>query len=44
VTCEWHGAMFDIRTGAARSLPATRPIPVYEVRVEGEQVLVDLSA
>jgi 3-phenylpropionate/trans-cinnamate dioxygenase ferredoxin component len=43
VTCEWHGATFDMRTGAARSLPATRPIPVYEVKVEGEDVLVDLG-
>ena len=43
VTCDWHGAKFDMRTGAARSLPATRPVPVYEVRVEGDDVLVNLS-
>ncbi len=43
ITCEWHGARFDIRTGAARGLPATRPIPVYKCKVEGEDILVDVS-
>ena len=42
VTCEWHGAAFDIRTGEARSLPATRPVPVYACRVEGEEIWVDV--
>lgn len=44
ITCEWHGAMFDIRTGAVTCLPATRPIPVYPCRVEGDEVLVDMAA
>jgi 3-phenylpropionate/trans-cinnamate dioxygenase ferredoxin component len=43
VTCDWHGATFDIRTGAARSLPATRPITVYEVKIEGDDILVDVG-
>jgi 3-phenylpropionate/trans-cinnamate dioxygenase ferredoxin subunit len=43
ITCEWHGARFDIRTGAALSLPATRPIPVYPARVEGDDVYVDAA-
>lgn len=44
VACEWHGAQFDIRTGAALCLPATRPIPVYPCRVEDDAVYVDVSA
>jgi 3-phenylpropionate/trans-cinnamate dioxygenase ferredoxin component len=44
IMCEWHGATFDMRTGAARSLPATRPIKVYGARVEDGSILVDLSA
>jgi 3-phenylpropionate/trans-cinnamate dioxygenase ferredoxin component len=40
ITCEWHGAQFDIRTGRPLSLPATKPIPVYAVRLEGDDVLV----
>ena len=43
ITCEWHGARFDIRTGAVRSPPATRPIPVYPCKVEGGEILVDVS-
>jgi 3-phenylpropionate/trans-cinnamate dioxygenase ferredoxin component len=44
ITCEWHGAVFDVRTGAARSLPATRPIRVFGTRLEDGSVLVDLSS
>lgn len=44
VSCEWHGARFDVRTGAALCLPATRPIPVYPCRVEDDAVYVDVSA
>lgn len=43
ITCEWHGAIFDIRTGAARGLPATQPIPVYPCRVRDAQIEVDVS-
>lgn len=43
VTCDWHGASFDLRTGAPRGLPATRPIRVYGVTVEGDDILVDLG-
>jgi 3-phenylpropionate/trans-cinnamate dioxygenase ferredoxin component len=43
ITCEWHGARFDIRTGNALSLPATRPIRVYACQVEGGAVFVDVG-
>lgn len=43
ITCDWHGARFDVRSGAALSLPATRPIPVYECRVEEGAIYVDVS-
>ncbi|MBX6330852.1 MAG: non-heme iron oxygenase ferredoxin subunit [Gemmatimonadaceae bacterium] len=38
--CAWHGAMFDCRTGAVKRFPATEPLPVYEVMVEGEDIYV----
>jgi 3-phenylpropionate/trans-cinnamate dioxygenase ferredoxin subunit len=44
VECWLHGSRFDLRTGAPLALPATRPIPVYPVTVEGEDVLVDVDA
>ncbi len=40
--CWKHGSTFDLRTGQPCSLPATQPVPVYEVRVEGDDVLVEL--
>jgi 3-phenylpropionate/trans-cinnamate dioxygenase ferredoxin component len=43
VTCEWHGAAFDLRTGAPACLPATRPVPVYAAKVEGGDVWVDVG-
>ncbi len=31
IECPQHGSMFDLLTGEARSLPATKPVRVYEV-------------
>ena len=36
IECWLHGSRFDLRTGEALSLPATAPVPVFDVRVEGE--------
>lgn len=41
VKCPRHGARFDIRTGAARSLPAIRPTQTFAVRVEGDDIFVE---
>ena len=43
IACPRHGAKFDIRTGAARTMPATQATVVHEVKVEGERVFVKLS-
>ncbi|MEN9933544.1 MAG: hypothetical protein RLZZ387_123 [Chloroflexota bacterium] len=43
VECPLHGSRFDIRTGQALTLPAFRPVAVYEVRVEGDDLLVALT-
>ncbi|MGD0254688.1 MAG: non-heme iron oxygenase ferredoxin subunit [Acidimicrobiales bacterium] len=40
--CPKHGSTFDLRTGEACSLPATKAVPVYAVRVEGDDVLLEL--
>ena len=44
ITCPVHGAQFDLATGAALGLPATQPIPVYEVRVVDDWIEVRLHA
>jgi 3-phenylpropionate/trans-cinnamate dioxygenase ferredoxin component len=38
--CAWHGARYDCRTGEVRQVPATSPLPVFRVRIEGETILV----
>ena len=43
IECFAHGSRFDLRTGEPLELPATRPVPVYPVTVEGDDVLVDLD-
>ena len=43
VECPRHGSEFNIRTGEPASLPATKPVPSYEVRVESGDVLVELE-
>ena len=40
VECPMHGSWFDLRTGAALNLPATKPVAVYEVKVIGEDLFV----
>jgi 3-phenylpropionate/trans-cinnamate dioxygenase ferredoxin subunit len=40
IKCPRHGAKFDIRTGAALTMPATEPTAVHEVKVDGDRVLV----
>ena len=39
--CWLHGSCFDLRTGAPSSPPATEPVAVYAVTVDGDDVLVD---
>lgn len=40
IECPRHGALFDIRTGAALTFPATVPTEVYQVKVEDGQILI----
>jgi 3-phenylpropionate/trans-cinnamate dioxygenase ferredoxin subunit len=42
IECWKHGSTFSLKTGEPQSLPATRPVPVYDVRVEGDEVWVEL--
>jgi len=40
LTCPWHLAQFNIRTGQVLRGPARQNLPVYEVRVAGDDVLL----
>ncbi len=43
VECPRHGARFDIRTGAVLCLPATSPVPTFEVKVVDGEIKVGWS-
>jgi nitrite reductase/ring-hydroxylating ferredoxin subunit len=42
VECPLHQGLFDIRTGKATCAPLTRDIATYPVKVEGEDLLVEI--
>ena len=42
LTCYCHGAQFDISKGDVISPPATEPLGIYKVKVEGEDILVEI--
>jgi 3-phenylpropionate/trans-cinnamate dioxygenase ferredoxin component len=42
VECWLHGSCFDLRTGKPTGPPATKPVPTYEVKIDGADVLVAL--
>jgi 3-phenylpropionate/trans-cinnamate dioxygenase ferredoxin component len=44
IACPRHGAKFDVKTGAALTMPATKPTVAHEVKIEGDKVFVRLTA
>jgi 3-phenylpropionate/trans-cinnamate dioxygenase ferredoxin subunit len=42
IECALHGSRFDLKTGDPDVPPAVVPVRTYPVRVEGDDVLVDL--
>jgi 3-phenylpropionate/trans-cinnamate dioxygenase ferredoxin subunit len=43
IECWLHGSRFDLRTGKPTGMPATEPVPVYPVKIEGDDVLVAIE-
>lgn len=40
VECPWHNSKFDVRTGEVTSPPASESEPAYEVKVDGNNILI----
>jgi nitrite reductase/ring-hydroxylating ferredoxin subunit len=40
VECPWHGSKFDVRTGEPTRPPAQRSEPIYELKVDGNNILI----
>jgi 3-phenylpropionate/trans-cinnamate dioxygenase ferredoxin subunit len=43
IECWLHGSRFDLRTGKPTGLPATAPIAVYPVKIDGDDVFVSVT-
>ena len=43
IECWMHGSRFDLRTGKPLGPPATEPVPVFPVRIDGDDVHVDTT-
>jgi 3-phenylpropionate/trans-cinnamate dioxygenase ferredoxin component len=43
VECWLHGSRFDVRTGQPLGPPATRPVPVYDITIDGDDVYVSTA-
>ena len=42
LTCPWHGWMFDVRTGACLLPARGSAVATYPVRIEGDEIWVDV--
>ena len=43
VTCPWHGAQFNVKTGAVLRPPAQRGVKSFPIRVTGADVEVEID-
>jgi 3-phenylpropionate/trans-cinnamate dioxygenase ferredoxin subunit len=41
LVCPRHGARFDVRTGAALTLPAFEPVPTCQVRIQDGDLSIE---
>ena len=43
IACPRHGAMFDVRDGKVLTMPATKDTVPHQVKVEGDDVLIQVN-
>ena len=43
VECWLHGSRFDVRSGKPLGPPATRPVPVYDIKFDGDDVYLSTA-
>ena len=42
IECPRHGARFDVRNGDVKELPAVMPVDTFSIRVEGEDIEIEV--
>ena len=43
VECPKHGSTFDLNTGRPRTLPATTSVDVFPVKIDGDDILIEVT-
>lgn len=43
ITCCYHGAEFNVKTGEVLCLPAVESLNIYPVKIDGDDILVNLN-
>ena len=43
IECAKHGSTFDLNTGRPRTLPATQPVQAYQVKLDGDDILIEVD-
>ena len=43
IECPKHGSTFDLDTGRPRTLPATMPVRAYTVKVENDEIRIEVD-
>jgi 3-phenylpropionate/trans-cinnamate dioxygenase ferredoxin component len=43
IECPRHGSLFDLRTGAPKTLPAYEPIEIFPVRIDGDLIKLEVE-
>jgi 3-phenylpropionate/trans-cinnamate dioxygenase ferredoxin subunit len=43
IECPKHGSTFDLETGKPRTLPATSPVQVFPVKIENDDVVIEVT-
>jgi 3-phenylpropionate/trans-cinnamate dioxygenase ferredoxin subunit len=43
IECPKHGSTFDLATGKPRTLPATVPVQVFPVKIENDDILIEVD-
>ena len=42
IECPKHGSTFDLNTGNPKTLPATQPVDIFPVSVDGDDVTIEV--
>lgn len=42
ITCPWHAAQFDVKTGKVLAGPARADVACYAVRVQGDRIEIEI--